>query len=186
MVSCKGFPGLGVLFTIDDSRFTTTESTTRIRHSTLILYFASMKKLLYLSPLLLLFNACNNGNDTPRSENDLDAVRNFVQAALYGDYNKAKTYMLKDSLNLQQLDAIQRVPLSSDEKKGLASASIIIHDVNHVNDSTTVVVYSNSFKNNWDTLKAVKQANEWLVDFSYLFNHDMDTSLNKKDSLNNK
>ena len=147
-----------------------------------------MKKILYLSSFLFFFGGCNNGNkeETPKSENDLDAVRNFVQAALYGDYDKAEAYMLKDSLNLQQMDAIKRVPLSSEEKRGLASASIVIHDVSHVNDSTTIVIYSNSFKNNRDTLKVVKQANEWLVDFNYLFNHDLDTLQNKKDTLNNK
>jgi len=145
-----------------------------------------MKKIFYLSSLLLLFVACNNGKDEPKSENDLDAVRNFVQAALYGDYEKAKSYMLRDSLNLQRMDAIKRVPLSSEEKKGLATATIIIHDVNHVNDSTTVVIYSNSFKNNWDTLRVLKQANEWLVDFNYLFNHDLDTLLNKKDTVTTK
>lgn len=147
-----------------------------------------MKNLAALFFFLVLFAACNNGagDQNGKSENDVDAVRNFIQAALYGDYDKAKSYMLKDSANIVQMDAIQRVPLSAEEKRGLASASIIIHNVNRVNDSTTVVIYSNSFKNNWDTLKAIKLNNEWLVDFSYLFNHDLDTLTNKKDSLTNK
>ncbi len=52
-----------------------------------------------------------------------------------------------------------------------------------LNDSTTVVIYSNSFKNNWDTLKAVRQKGQWLVDFNYLFDHESDTLMNKKDSI---
>jgi hypothetical protein len=152
-----------------------------------------MKKIFYLSSFLLFFpiaigiGACNNDNkETPKAENDVDAIRNFIQFALYGDYEKAKTYMLPDSLNKEQMNAVERVNLSPEEKKGLATSSINIHNVNRVNDSTTIVIYSNSFKNNWDTLKAVKQNGEWLVDFNYLFNHDIDTlsnpSVNKPDS----
>jgi hypothetical protein len=146
-----------------------------------------MKKIFYLSSFLLFcFSACNNNEETPKAENDVDAIRNFIQFALYGDYEKAKTYMLRDSINKEQMNAIERVNLLPEEKKGLATASINIHNVNRVNDSITIVIYSNSYKNNWDTLKAVKQNGQWLVDFNYLFNHDMDTltnhSINKPDS----
>jgi type IV secretory pathway component VirB8 len=135
-----------------------------------------MKKIILPFPLLLaVLVACNSHDEAPKSENDVDAVRNFVQASLYGDYEKARKYMLSDSINQEQMSVIERVNLSPDEKRGLASASINIHNVNRVNDSTTVVIYSNSFKNNWDTLKAIRKKGEWLVDFKYLFTHDMDS-----------
>jgi len=139
-----------------------------------------MKKIFYVFSFLLCFGACNNENkdETPKAENDVDAIRNFIQFALYGDYEKAKVYMLRDSINNEQMNAIERVNLSPEEKSGLARASIIIHDVNRLNDSTTIVIYSNSFKNNRDTLRAVRQNGEWLVDFNYLFNHDLDTLTN--------
>jgi len=44
-----------------------------------------------------------------------------------------------------------------------------------VNDSTSIVIYSNSFKNNPDTLKVIKTGGKWLVDFKYLYLHDADT-----------
>lgn len=147
-----------------------------------------MKKIFYLSSLAVFcFVSCNNNDKQPaKAENDVDAIRNFIQFALYGDYDKAKTYMLPDSINKEQMNAIERVNLSPEEKTGLSNASINIHNINRVNDSTTVVIYSNSYKNNWDTLKAIKQKGEWLVDFKYLFNHDQDTlikySVNKPDS----
>ena len=147
-----------------------------------------MKKTLYLSSLMVFcFISCNNNDKQPaKAENDVDAIRNFIQFALYGDYDKAKTYMLPDSINKEQMNAIERVNLSPEEKAGLSNASINIHNINRVNDSTTVVIYSNSYKNNWDTLKAIKQKGEWLVDFKYLFNHDQDTLIkypvNKPDS----
>lgn len=147
-------------------------------------------KLLSVSFLLFCLSACTDaGNETSnKSENDLDAARNFLQAALKGDYEKAKAFMLQDSINLQRMDAIERLRLPDEEKKGLAEASINIHEVmNKVKDSVTVVVYSNSFKKNWDTLRVIKKNGQWLVDLNYLFAHDNDTLANnispKTDSL---
>jgi hypothetical protein len=41
-----------------------------------------------------------------------------------------------------------------------------------LNDSISIVIYSNSFKNNPDTLKVIKSGGIWLVDFKYLYLHD--------------
>lgn len=144
-----------------------------------------MKKIFYLPSLLLvcLMSCGDDEQKPPASENDVDAVRNFVQSALQGDYEKAKTFMINDSINIERMDAVERVKLNPDEKRGLASASIIMHDTQRPNDSTTIVVYSNSFKKNLDTLRALRINGVWLVDFNYLFTHDSDTLFQKKDSI---
>ncbi len=144
-----------------------------------------MKKILTISSFLLFcLYACTNEDKNPAEpESDVNVVTNFIQSALYGDYEKARTYMVPDSINQERMNMIERVNLLPDEKKGLATASINIHNVSRLNDSTTVVIYSNSFKNNWDTLKAVRQKGQWLVDFNYLFDHESDTLMNKKDSI---
>lgn len=151
-----------------------------------ILYFAGMKKILTVSSFLLfcLF-ACNTEDKNPAEpESDVNVITNFIQSALYGNYEKARTYMLPDSINQERMNMIERVNLLPEEKKGLAAASINIHNISRVNDSTTVVIYSNSFKNNRDTLKVVRLKGQWLVDFNYLFDHDTDTVTIKKDTLN--
>lgn len=139
-----------------------------------------MKAIKHFIPFFLFFMvACNNEEEQapPNSESDVDAVRNFVNAALKGDYDKVRTYMLKDSINEEWMKQAERVAtnLSPEEKKGLSSASLHIHDRIKVNDSVFIVIYSNSFKNNKDTLKVLKQGGDWLVDFSYLFNHSKDS-----------
>lgn len=145
-----------------------------------------MKKIVRLTPFLLLcLLACNDAGQNMKSENDVDAARNFIQAALNGDYNKARGYMLPNQINEQRMDAIERVPLRSDEKKGLAEASINIHNVSKINDTATIVIYSNSFKNDWDTLRVIKQKDQWLVDFNYYFTHDSDSSLAVPDLKDN-
>jgi hypothetical protein len=153
------------------------------------------KTLCALSFLLFFAAGCadaDNQQDDPASENDIDAARNFIQASLKGEYTRARTYMLNDSANQQFFDAYERnfTRLDGEEKRDYREASINIHDVNPVNDSTTIVIFSNSHKKDKDTLKVVKVNKEWLVDFKCLFQHSMDTmqsniSLNP-DSLNDQ
>jgi hypothetical protein len=76
--------------------------------------------------------------------------------------------------------------MDANEKKKYQSASINVHAINPVNDSITIIIYSNSYKNDHDTLKLIKTNGLWMVDLKYLFNHDMDTlmqHLNKTDTL---
>jgi hypothetical protein len=148
------------------------------------------KTLTFFSFLFLIIYSCNSGPEekTPVSENDIDAARNFIRAALDGDYQKGKQLLLADSINYQFYYEYEKshTHLSEEEKENYKSASINVHAVTPVNDSTTIVIYSNSYKNNHDTLKLVKTAGQWLVDLKYLFTHDTDTLqqlMNKKDSI---
>ena len=111
----------------------------------------------------------------------MDAARNFLEAALKGDYKLAARYMVQDSTNIGYLDVTERRynRMDVDEKRNLRNASLRFYDPLLQNDSTTITVFSNSYKNDKDTLKIVKQDGQWLVDLKYLFEHDLDTSLNK-------
>ncbi len=127
---------------------------------------------------MLIGTACKHKDKVAKSENDIDAARNFIQAALKGDFNKARTYLLTDSINVNWMDIAERSYMKADPETqyGYRNASIHIHDVSYpVKDSVTVVVYSNSLMNNHDTLKVVKQKGQWLIDLKYLYQHDADT-----------
>lgn len=131
---------------------------------------------LFAAALLLLVTACTD-KDKTTSDNDVDAARNFIQSALNGDFDRARKFMVNDSLNNQDLDNVVRLSerLTPEEKQKYREASIRIHDVRTVNDSTSVIVFSNSFKNKQDSLKIVRLNNEWLVDFKYIFKHATDS-----------
>ena len=154
-------------------------------------YIAGMKTISILSSFLFLFIvACNNsGEETaPAAENDIDAARTFIRAALDGDYMKGRLMLLSDSTNYQYYDEYEKAhkKLSDLEKLQYREASINVHNVTPINDSTTIFIYSNSYKKDRDTLKLIKISGKWEVDLKYLFNHAMDTllpSLIKKDSL---
>src|SRR5690242_9129997 len=139
-----------------------------------------MKSLALISSFLFLLMACTNNSDTEekKSDNDMDAARNFLEAALKGDYKDASRYMLKDSANLEYLNVTERgyQRLSADEKSKLKGASLRFFDTQQVNDSTTITIFANSYKNDKDTLRILKTSGQWLVDLKYLFEHDMDTS----------
>jgi hypothetical protein len=139
-------------------------------------------KIIRLFPLLLLviLISCNDSDRKISSEpeNEMDAARNFIRAALDGDYKKAKTLLVNDSLNLQDIEASERLyieRMSKEDKEKYRGASIHIHDSRKVDDSTSIVYYSNTYRNQKDSLKIIKMNGKWLVDFKYIFKHKPDS-----------
>jgi hypothetical protein len=135
--------------------------------------FAGMRKLLFVA--ILFCAACGNndaGTSAPRSENDVDAARNFIRAALDGKWKDARSYMLQDSTNTQLLDTYEanyQGHMSREDKRGYRESSITLYDSRQLNDSTTIVSYSNSYKKQKDSLRVVRMDDQWLVDFKYSF-----------------
>ncbi len=122
----------------------------------------------------------NNREQNNKAESDIDAARNFIRATMDGDYRKARTYMLPDSLNTQFLDVYERnykERMKPEDKEAYKEASINIHQLKSLNDSVSVIYYSNSyFIRDTHQLKVLRINNRWLVDLKYYFQA-------KKDSL---
>ncbi len=139
--------------------------------------------MFYISSFLLFcFSSCNDTNkeEASKAESDVDAVRSFIRSTMDGEYEKAKTYMLADSQNLENIGIYERYykeKMKPEEKQNYKNASINIHEIKKLNDSTTIVFYSNSFfKADTHQLKSIRLNNQWLVDFKSYFPP-------KKDSL---
>jgi len=119
-----------------------------------------------------LLCACNNSEQSVSNqpENDLDAARTFIRNALDGKFEQAKQLMVKDSTNDQTMDVIERnyERMSEADRVGYRNASIQIHNTKTIGD-TTLVTYSNSYKNQNQNLKLVKLNGQWLVDLKYTF-----------------
>ena len=135
----------------------------------------AMKGLLIISLFLVgFFTSCRN-SDTDRSdttktsENDVDAARNFIRLFLDGELDKARTMLVTDSLNTQIFDAYERIYKNrrATEKNGYKGSTIQIHSVRTVNDSVSVVSYSNSFKKIVYSLKVMKDDGAWKIDLKY-------------------
>ena len=133
-----------------------------------------MRGLLIFSLVLMgFFSSCGNDTDrsntTNTSENDVDAARNFIRLFLDGELDKARTMLVQDTLNTQIFDAYERIykNRSALEKNGYKGSSIQIHSVRTVNDSVSVVSYSNTFKKIVDSLKVMKDDKTWKIDLKY-------------------
>ena len=103
-------------------------------------------------------------------------VHTFIKATLENDYTTAETYLLKDETNRQYLEVWEKqfVKLSKEELNKYKNADIIVNEVSNVNDSITIVNYSNSYKKEVKTkVKMVKISGKWLVDFKYTFSGNM-------------
>jgi hypothetical protein len=133
-----------------------------------------MKTWLTSMLLLVFFISCNNSSENtnaPASENDLDAARNFIRAALDRKWDEARRYMLKDSSNTEILNRFEDFYQheNREERRNYREASITTYDSRKVNDSTTIVNYSNSYKKKMDSIRIVRTNGQWLVDLKYSF-----------------
>ena len=128
----------------------------------------------YCPFLLLLLTACSNpASKKTEAENDLDAARQFIRSALDGRFDLARDYLLSDSLNNNYLDLAERSyqHLTPADKENYKGSTIVVHNASYPNDSVSILIYSNSFKNDRDTLRVVQVNGKWLVDLKYLFGH---------------
>ena len=136
-----------------------------------------MKRLIPITGLLFLF-ACN---DSQTKEPEVQekpkewqtAANQFIRAALDGDYTKARTFLINDSTNKQTMDTYENFYNNNrppDQKKAFKEASIhFLKDTHQVNDSVTIVHYSNSYSNTPDSLKVIKINGQWLIDLNFRF-----------------
>jgi hypothetical protein len=133
-----------------------------------------MKKIAFVIVAFLpLYWACSNdeGAQSSAGENDVDAARMFIRSALDGRWKDAKRLIVQDSLGIEFLETAQRDADGRDvtTQRGYREAQIRIHDTRKVSDSISIITYSNTFKNQRDSLKVVNVGGQWLVDLKYLF-----------------
>jgi hypothetical protein len=142
-----------------------------------------MKKTSSIFFFLLFLCACTGRKDSGgTSDSDIDAARNFIRAALDGNFQEARRYMLQDSVNNSFMDVRERIfqRIDPETRNSYRAASIIIHNTNELNDSTAIIIFSNSFKNDHDTLRIVKKNQRWLVDPKYLIDRSDDSIYTKR------
>jgi len=121
--------------------------------------------------LTFIIISCTNNSADSAPENDLDAARMFIRDALDGKFKEARQLMVADSVNDNRMTDTERTyeHMSQDTKRNYRESSITIYDTRKLNDSTSIVVYSNTFKNVKDSVKVVRKNGQWLVDLKYTF-----------------
>ncbi len=133
-----------------------------------------MKKIFFFLFLSVCIGvSCNNNKEIDRTD-PLESGREFIDAALKGDYVRADKYMLKDSLNEDYMDGLKdfNKKLDKIERENYREANIIIDSVIQVSDSVNIIYFANTYKKEQQQLKLVRENKDWWVDFKYTFNHN--------------
>ena len=127
----------------------------------------------FLLPAVLVLAACNNVHSYQKAEDAQDAGREFIRAALDGDYDKARFYLYADSTNQFLLDTWKRNYDRTDheERKKYQDADILPINIQKVNDSVTSYTYTNSYRHDTTTIRIVRISGDWLVDLKEMLNH---------------
>jgi hypothetical protein len=129
-----------------------------------------MKLSLFFAFVVVILFSCNEQAEKKRPNNSLDVGRNFIRATLDGDFVTAEDLLLKDSVNMQTFQTYKnyyKTNLTTEIKLGYKKASYNINKLDDVNDSTTIINYSNTYMNKPTNLKLVKKDKLWSVDFKY-------------------
>ena len=129
-----------------------------------------MKNIFLFCLSAVLFLSC--ANDTKKhAQTALDTGRDFIRASLDGDFKNAEALLLKDTQNLQLFDSYkayyERLP--ADKKKNYKEASYEINKYVDVDDSTSIINYSNSFMKKPMEIKLVRVNKVWGVDFKFTY-----------------
>ena len=142
-----------------------------------------MKKLFQLLFIVLFLSACNDSDEKSeeqtKPQDEMDAAAQFIRAALDGNYTEAKSFLIIDSTNKQMIEIYENNynnRMTPEDKKAYKSASIrFLKETHKVNDSTTIVHYSNSYKNMGDSLKVIRINGQWYIDLNFTFQAPKDS-----------
>lgn len=123
----------------------------------------------------LILTSCGNDKNYLKAENALDAGREFIDATLKGDFDKAAFYMVQDSRNndllLKQKNSYGTK--SDAEKKDYHEASITIFEDAVLNDTTHIINFQNSYDKIGRKVKVILRNDTWRVDFKYTFDGNL-------------
>ncbi len=127
-----------------------------------------MKLSLQILSLCIVIFSCNN-RDAKRPTTATETGTEFIRATLDGNFKAAETLLLDDAQNKSMFESYKNYyeRRSSQEKQAYKKASYNINTLTDVNDTTTIINYSNSYMKQPMNIKVVRRNNEWGIDFKY-------------------
>lgn len=131
-------------------------------------------KILFSLVVSLLLISCSSEKQVPNT--DIEVAQAFIQNILDNKFEEAEKFVLKEETNDEyfKLFKTEYKSKSKEDLENYQKADIIINEISPVNDSVSIINYSNSYirhKNN--KLKMVRVDGKWLVDLKYTFSGNM-------------
>lgn len=119
----------------------------------------------FLAILSFFLFSCGN-QEYPKAENALDAVREYIDGTLKGDFKKSAAYLQKKESNLEQLEKVKQkyYTYNDQQRQDYRAASLMILKENRTSENESVIYYKNSFDNREDSINVIHTEGAWLVD----------------------
>jgi len=132
-------------------------------------------RIISLSLLLtIILHGCTE-DKTKRPESALDTGRAFIRSSLNGEFEQASGLIWEDSANISLFDSYRffysRMP--AENKENYKNASFEINKMLDLDDSTTIINFSNSYMNKPMDIKLIRRNNTWWVDFKYSYSGNL-------------
>jgi hypothetical protein len=131
-------------------------------------------KLLFSLIGLMILACCNYKKKVPNT--DIGVAEAFINDILKNNFKDAEILVLNDTANNQYFTLFKKEfkSKSKEELENYSNAVIVVNEISPLNDSVTVVNYSNSFKRDKSNkLKMVRINGQWQVDLKYTFSGNL-------------
>ena len=127
-----------------------------------------MRQIIIIFLLMACINSCTQ-TESKRPTTAMEVGNSFIRATLDGDFKNAAALMYNDSANNEIFEAFKRSfeAFSKDKKASYKNASYTVNSFTEINDSTSILDYSNTFMKQKQKIKLIKKAAQWSVDFKY-------------------
>ena len=133
-------------------------------------------KLTFLLSLIFCIAISSCNNEKKSSNTDIEVARVFIKDILESNFKDAETFVLKEETNQQFFELFKKEfeSKSKSELESFKNADIIINEISPLNDSVSIINYSNSFKKDKSNkLKMVRINGQWMVDLKYTFSGNL-------------
>lgn len=121
-----------------------------------------------LTGLSLVFLSCT-ATPVAAPTTAVETGRDFIRATLDGDFPSAEKLLLNDPRNTELFDSYkgfyERLP--AEKKAAYKNASYNINTFRDLNDSVSLINYSNTYMNQPMNIKIVRRDKVWRIDFKY-------------------
>jgi hypothetical protein len=113
----------------------------------------------------LLIGCTNTSNNFPPATSPIDAGRNYIEACLQGDFEKAKAYAAGTSAMQSYTTANEKTYRAFDKevRSSNRQASIIILDITDQDSLHSLIHYRNSLDNKPHQMVVEKIKGNWVV-----------------------
>lgn len=133
-----------------------------------------MRNIFILAFCCISLVSCDN-KAKKRPETALDTGREFIRTSLNGEFEEAALLIWEDSANKALFESYrlfyQRMP--EEKKENYRSASFEINKILDIDDSTTIINFSNSYMNRPMDIKLIRKKDSWWVDFKYAYSGNL-------------